>query len=123
MSNQSNLYRSLVSLQNKLNDDLQNVNEYLTKGTATTVVTFYNSRKKIIGSREITGNWTTALGKHRVKLNHEHFIKYSTTYATTYAGNDVKHVKVESPFVDNDQEVKSISYTAFRDIHVTKATI
>ena len=112
--NNSHLYTSLRTLKAELEDKLNHIEEYLTPGSATTVIKFFNSRNQEISKRTISGKWTTALGEHRVRLNHDKYVAYHTENPP----RDATRVQVSGPFFNTRSTTVRVKFTDYREVKV-----
>ena len=119
MSNKSNLYQALQSYRSDLNKQLQVVDDYLTKGSATTTVKYFNARKQLISIKTITSKWTTVRGKQVVEKKHKDYVLFYTHNVPVLAHS----VKVESPFFESTTEYVSAVSKHYREVPVAYATI
>lgn len=119
MSNKSNLYQALQSYRSDLNKQLQVVDDYLTNGSATTTVKYFNARKQLIGFKTINSKWTTVRGKQVVEKKHKDYVLFYTYDIPVLAHS----VKVESPFFENTTEYVGATSRHYRQVHVAYATI
>ena len=98
-NNKSKIYTNALSAKTRLVAQLALLDEYLEAGQGTTKIDFIGSRGKVLTSRTLSSNWTTANGKLRLSTIHGEFINDLTKVDSLPFGT-VK-VKVTSPFVES----------------------
>ena len=98
--NTSAIYTSAKKIRQSLQANLEQIDAYLSDGSATTTVIFYGTRNQIVSTRKYSSKWTTSIGKDRVQSMHLNWIDYLTRWNVP-AGTT--KIKVTSPFVTATQ--------------------
>jgi hypothetical protein len=118
MKNNSSLYVSATQLHASLVSQLENIQNYLSEGSATSTVKYYDKKGKLLKTWEYTSKWSTSVGRQKVATMHVKAIKEITN---TFSIKDVARVSVMSPFVGNQTD--TIVANTIADITVQKFTI
>ena len=98
--NTSALYTSAQKIRQSLQANLEQLDSYLSSGSAVTTVTFYGTRNQVVSTQKYSSKWTTSIGKDRVESMHMNWIDYLTRWNVP-AGTT--KIKVTSPFVKPTQ--------------------
>ena len=94
--NTSSIYKAAVKTKESLTSRLENIDAYLTEGSANTTVIFYGKRNQVVLKRTYMSKWTTSIGKDRVNTMHQNWIDYLTRWNVPQG---TLRIKVTSPFV------------------------
>ena len=116
--NNSKLYASMTAYQNRLLNELDEVNSYFADGQGTTTVSFLDKRGQVICSYSKTSTYTTRSGYHRIKMAHNDFINY----VIRWNGNlNAAKVKVNSPFVVGGAATRKMTVQVVTEVPVQYA--
>jgi hypothetical protein len=113
--NNSNIYQSMIKFRQDLNKQMSLVDDYLSKGTATTTISYYDLNHNYLGHKEETSNWTTSIGKQRVQTKHQWLIRH---YSKHEMPSNTQQVVITSPFAETGESTIEATIKVQRQINV-----